>query len=290
MVAPTLRERQENGPRAVKSGEQTEDYMALTVAHPNARTKGTSSSVARGRTFISISLLLLIVSVASVRGEALDHVHDFEGGELTLTCSGNCPRISDKFARHGRYSIRSALTESSENQKRTEAVIPGQAKKMEFERDYWVGFSIFIPLDWEAPGGMELIAQIHRTPDPGEPGGQPPVAIYTGSGNWKVTNQWADQKVDWVLNSVYEDRGRWTDFVIHYRPSYGEGGTLRVWKNHALVAQRYGRNTDTDEIGPYFKWGLYKGKRNSPRQTVYHDEIRIATGSAFRYWEVTPPP
>ena len=212
--------------------------------------------------------------------------YDFESGKLDLNCSGNCPRITTRYTRSGRYAIASTISDSSRNVRRTEAVIPGTAKFMEYERDYWVGFSIYLPEGWEVPEDMEILAQFHRSK---RGGGQPPVAIYSGSGNWKITSNSPAGRKEWILHSVLEDVGRWTDFVIHYKPSHRDSGVLAVWKDGALVARRDGPNTPRDpEGGPYFKLGVYKGKYRAPEKTVYHDELRIASGPDANYAVVAP--
>ena len=216
---------------------------------------------------------------------ALEQEHSFDAGKLTLNCSGNCPQVSTKYSRAGNYAIASTISDSSSNAKRTEVVIPGKAKFMEYDRDYWIGFSVYLPAGWRVPNDMEILAQIHRSTTGG---GQPPVALYTGSGDWKLTSQSWGGKKDWFLNSVYEDVGRWTDFVIHYKPSDGSNGILKVWKDGGLVAQHLGANTPRDETGPYFKLGIYKGKYSAPSKTVYHDEFRVASGPGASYEDVAP--
>ena len=229
--------------------------------------------------------LFAALAVNSPGAAAIDELHSFDSGKFTLNCSGNCPKVSTKYARAGKYSMESTISNSSSNKKRTEAVIPGTAKFMEFNRDYWIGFSIYLPAGWQVPDNMELLAQIHRSTTGG---GQPPLALYTGSGEWKLTSQEWGGKKDWFLNSVYEDVGRWTDFVIHYKPSYTSSGVLEVWKDGGLVAKRNGANTAKDSKGPYFKLGIYKSQYNAPSKTVYHDELRIASGPGAGYEDVAP--
>jgi hypothetical protein len=225
------------------------------------------------------------ITMNSAGVAALDQEHSFESGKVTLNCSGNCPKVSTKYRRSGKYALESTISSSTKNTQRTEAVVPGTAKFMQFNRDYWIGFSIYLPSGWRVPNDMEILAQIHRSTTGG---GQPPFAIYSGSGTWKVTSQEWGGKQDWLLNSVYEDVGRWTDFVIHFKPSYTSTGILEVWKDGGLVAKRNGANTAKDSKGPYFKLGIYKGKYSAPAKSVYHDELRIASGPTARYSDVDP--
>ncbi|MFV8819473.1 heparin lyase I family protein [Haliea sp. E17] len=218
-----------------------------------------------------------------------EETHTFEEGLLgDLDCSGNCPQVSTRYSRSGNYAMESTITNNSPNIKRTEVTIRGAKKKMEFERDYWMGFSIFLPPGWEVPNKMQLVYQIHRTNDPGETGGQPPFAIYTGTGNWRVTSQAGSDKQVWDLNPVMQDVGRWVDWVVHYKPSKGNSGIVEVWKDGTLVASRRGQTTEDDLVGPYSKWGIYKGQYDFAPITVYHDDIRVSSGSGAGYQDVVP--
>jgi hypothetical protein len=210
--------------------------------------------------------------------------YDFESGKLDLDCSGNCPRVTTKYAKKGKYSMESTLNDSRRNIFRTEAILPEASRTMIYGTDYWIGFSVYLPQGWEVPNKFEILAQVHRS----NPTGQPPLAFYTGSGEWKISSRWAGGRKDWTLNSVYEDVGRWTDFVIHYRPSDSSDGILEVWKDGALVARKTGRNTIRDDTGPYFKIGLYRSRDIKAAKTVYHDELRFASGPAARYADVAP--
>lgn len=225
--------------------------------------------------------------------------NNFES-KLKMNCSGNCPTVSKKHAREGSSSMRSFIDrKKSKNSYRAEAVIPGNAKKMEFDEDYWYGFSVYLPQDWEVSGRNEVIAQFHSTLDPGDKANGPPMSIRAGTGNWEIVNRAEGDKRAggkvWTLNSVWEDVGKWTDWVIHYKPSYGNKGVLRIWKDGSLVVQRYGKNTYQDRVGPYFKMGLYMNwkKRNCcdpgvRAKTVYHDALRIASGPRAGYFDVAP--
>ena len=106
-------------------------------------------------------------------GGALDQEHNFESGQLTLECSGNCPTVTTKYAREGKYSMESYVNRlTSTNSFRTEAVLKTNPK-MEFNKDYWYGFSIYLPYGWEVPDKFEVLAQFHHTPDAGAGGSTP---------------------------------------------------------------------------------------------------------------------
>ena len=100
----------------------------------------------------------------------------------------------------------------------------------------------------------------------------------------------------WTLNSVFEDVGRWTDWVIHIRPSQSSTGILQIWKDGAYIGGRNGPNTYAgDEEGPYLKLGIYSGPRerdcckgDRTEKWVYYDSLRIASGPDAVYADVAP--
>jgi len=88
------------------------------------------------------------------------------------------------------------------------------------------------------------------------------------------------------------ERGRWTDWVVHVKWSYGKEGVLEIFKDGRLVVDQRGPNAFNDAKGPYFKMGLYKGWRRAEmasdvvsRRVLYHDEFRMA-GAGGTYSDV----
>ena len=113
------------------------DYMACLVEQRQ-----------RNQVLSRVAAVLLLFATNAFGAErTLDYDFDFESGQFNLNCSGNCPVISDKYARSGRYAMASTISDDSANVRRTEAVIPGRAKLMEYDRDYWIGFSLYLPED-----------------------------------------------------------------------------------------------------------------------------------------------
>ncbi|MCB1846223.1 MAG: heparin lyase I family protein, partial [Halieaceae bacterium] len=123
---------------------------------------------------LAFAAICTVSAMNSAGVAALDQEHNFDSGKLTMNCSGNCPKVTTKYVRRGKYAIESTVSSSTKNTFRTEAVIPGTAKYMQFDRDYWIGFSIYLPSGWRVPNNMEILAQIHRSTTGG---GQPPFAI-----------------------------------------------------------------------------------------------------------------
>ena len=216
----------------------------------------------------------------------VDFYEGFEKNSITtqFNCSGNCPTISSEQALSGKYAMRSEVTANMSNQKRAEVVIKGANKSMDFEKDYWFGFSVYIPSNWQTPAGFEIPFQIH------EPDGntRPTVALYTGSGTWKIKTEGAGfSKEEQFLNPVSADRGKWVDFVVQYRPSYKGTGIIKIWKDKNLVYTRTGNTAGNYVGGTYAKFGIYKGALPD-NNVLYHDEIRITSNPKAGYKDVAP--
>ncbi|MCA9363593.1 polysaccharide lyase, partial [Candidatus Kaiserbacteria bacterium] len=223
----------------------------------------------------------------------------FENGQLNMGCSGNCPTVTTKYARAGSHSMESYLNRNtSPTNFRTEGSLASRLK-FSWDVDYWIGFSVLFPDSWENPAGIgEIVWQIHSS---GSGHGGPPVAVYTGNGTWNVGMRY-EQGTGYAmksfnLGSIQNDVGKWTDWVIHYRPSKEGNGVFEVWKDGVYGGKYTGNTTYSDDVGgPYFKMGIYKWPwknldccgGTSPEYRVYHDELRIAKGPNAQYSDVAP--
>jgi hypothetical protein len=54
-------------------------------------------------------------------------------------------------------------------------------------------------------------------------------------------------------------RGKWNDFVVQARWSYETNGLVNVWLNGEQIVQYRGPVGYNDDVGPYFRFGLYRG-------------------------------
>jgi len=187
---------------------------------------------------------------------------------------------------------------------RTEVSGPGS----ELGKEYWYGFSIFLPQDYVKDDIWEIVAQWHGVPDfkVGENWRNPVMALSTDGGKWQLVNRW-DAKLNTFQGGKrsyggtrhYDlgeyRRGAWTDWVVHVKWSYRDDGLLEVWKNGVRIVEQKGPNAFNDSKGPYFKMGIYKGWRDPGRKSdavssrlLYHDEFRMAGADAC-YDDVAPP-
>ncbi len=110
-----------------------------------------------------------------------------------------------------------------------------------------------------------------------------------GSQN-KSTN--ADQ---FSANIASYATNKWVDFVIQTRMDSSSAGFTKIWVDGKLVLNYSGTNNFRGHGAPYPKFGMYNGwrSRNIPnepvtKRTLFHDEYRVAWGSAGSYNAVAP--
>jgi len=182
-------------------------------------------------------------------------------------------------------------------------------------REYWAGFSIYLPdgsdadPEWVAGSALgrhfEILHQWHDTPDAGvDQSRNPPLNIKinnpNGAGGALSRGHWVVQTLSQSAAAgtlQYDSNvaidcgaiatGEWTDFVVRYRPHYTTAGILQVWINDVLVVSRIGiPNAYNDTFGPYACLGIYCGQAQGapsgsipgdwPAQRVcYYDEWRL---------------
>lgn len=177
--------------------------------------------------------------------------------------------------------------------KRSELAVP---YVFSLAKDYWVGFSVFLPEDWKEDFQGDVVTQFFATEDRhlGERPRSPALALRIKKGSWVITNRYDPSPVT-VSNSapqriVWQGRFRrrtWTDWAFHLRFSFKEDGLIEVYKNKKLLTSARGPNTYNDEVGPIMKMGVYKAPWNDPStpsatsiRVIYFDEVRIGTFEA----------
>lgn len=188
---------------------------------------------------------------------------------------------------------------------RTDFYVQDIGGRFRVGREYWYGFSVRFPEDWQPDRLNELFVQWVRST--ARPMG-PQLALYLNGEDYVLRKRWDPDPNDDVLEVEYKnvwrgpvlpDRGRWVDWVVHINWSKGDDGLVEVWKDGESVVRHVGPNmyNDGEDRAPYFKFGLYKWpwqktpeEEPSPvtRRTLVFDEIRIGDASAGRAG-VSPP-
>lgn len=180
---------------------------------------------------------------------------------------------------------------------------PDEVNHFDLHKGYWYGFSIYLPNNFKVNDQTEILQQFFAPPD--ESIGEswvrnPPFSLRTNGTRWAVTVR-ADsdrltKKNDYDVDKTWDlgpwEDGKWTDWVYYIKWSYEDDGIIRIWRDGQLVLDYQGPNTYNDEMGPYWKMGIYEwywrtGPTAVTSRTVYFDELRIGDDTA-NYGAVAP--
>lgn len=202
--------------------------------------------------------------------------------------------------RHGRGALKLTLERDAPGDPkayRTDFWIRGMSQAFRMGGEYWYGFSIMLPDDFQPDALGELFAQWINP----KVGGAPSLAVYIYEDSYQIRKRWEEgntiHRTLW-RGSVSSDLGEWVDWVFRVRWSDGEDGLLEAWKNGHLIISDTGPNTArAGDYAPYFKFGIYKfpwrqSAQEAPswvtHRTLYIDEIRIGPAEAG-YEAIAPP-
>jgi hypothetical protein len=244
-------------------------------------------------------------------------VGDFEHGPIPLTrdnpsspwySSGKTPTVvkAPEPVRHGTYAVKSVL-DRQENPGCYRAEIVPKNMVFGIGKEYWIGFSTYIPNDWEVDtksGG--ILWQVHGQPDldVGEDWRNPVLAWCISGETSRINSIWdAKENTFESGERVYGGsrsyplaykKGVWMDWVVHVKWSYEIDGVLEIWVDGVQVVNQTGPNCFHDKNGPTWQMGVYEWawKIDPPltdvtRRVVYYDEYRIG-GATSCYQDVAP--
>jgi hypothetical protein len=236
-----------------------------------------------------------------------------------LKAGGNSPVVTSEQSRAGKKSFRMYLNRKlSSAAYRTEAWPTGRTNwghdvNLQWRKTYWIGFSIYIPANWQDDSTTEeVLFQVHNYPDDWANSYTPPVCIRIQPNDpgwylrilYKTTPEYSggDKDIKSAIGRSVGPRkvGGWTDWVIEYRPDWrpvadGGNGVTRFWMNGQKVLDYVGPNAYNDTLGPYLQFGLYKsGWRDAnfadpvTERLYYHDEWRVSRPDKGSYELVAP--
>ncbi len=193
-----------------------------------------------------------------------------------------------------------------------------QFSEFEIGKEYWFGFAVYLPNDYQNPKYDDILFQINSRPDAGDGSRNPSITLNVGGdlknrkrgvneSNWVISVAGDDRRIlrdsnyqshaSAVLGPVNRDKGRWVKWVVHFKNTYKSNGFLEVWKDGVQVYNKRGiRTTFNDARGSYVKMGSYKwswkskhnyATINPARRQSYLDAVRIGIGPN-RYNDVAP--
>jgi hypothetical protein len=216
---------------------------------------------------------------------------------------------SSEHVRAGKFALKMTVPHQFGNFRSEVA----QLGRIPMGSEYWYGFSIYLPSDWQVDSQGNILAQWHSILPPthreGDGSGKPPVAIAVTGDHWFVHLNWntsgsgstgeGAKAADFDLGKIQP--GAWVDYVVHAHWSADDSGTLQLWKDGKMVLNHNGPNEYSEnKVGPYFKIGIYHpswktiykdGLSGDTAVTraivVYDDEVRIMPAPAS-YEDVRP--
>ena len=155
-------------------------------------------------------------------------------------------------------------------------------------RQYQYKFKTFIPSGFPKTEVSDAcrFCQWHDTRDLGEVNRTPPLAmrIISDNGNFlQLRGHYSLEKIQLNKNSkksafrkmipfVYD---RWMNFIVHTNFSISDDGFVKIWKDNKLVINYKGPIGYNDDLGIYFKIGIYclHPKEN---YNIFHKNILIS--------------
>ena len=227
---------------------------------------------------LAVCLLITIAGSASAQTSLLK-VADFETGDLSQLGMQKAREDSITLVtspvRAGKYAARTLLRASDpevNSGQRAEFSDGRKTTKIEMDKDYWYGLSIFIPGEFVAPTKSDAVLFQWHT----QQGGPSPVlAIRAGKDGWKVTTDATEKRRK--LANLPLQKDCWTDWVVHVRWSADKIGFWTIWKDGVEVVNEREIVTQYPEaLGPYAKFGQYHSVGEVPQNVVFFDEYRVA--------------
>lgn len=224
---------------------------------------------------------------------SLLRVADFETGDLSQLVTQKAQEDSLTLVtspvRAGKFAARTLLRASdpeTNGGQRAEFSDGKKLTKIEMEKEYWYGLSIYIPPDFVAPTKSNAVLFQWHT----QQGGPSPVlAIRVLGVEWLITDNASPNQKKRTLARMPFEKGRWTDWVVHVRWSAEKKGFWTIWKDGVEVVNERDIITQYPEaLGPYAKFGQYHSVGEVPQNIVYFDEYRVA-GADGSYEAVAPP-
>ncbi|GEP43756.1 polysaccharide lyase [Brevifollis gellanilyticus] len=232
-----------------------------------------------------LTLCFAVISAAADEAPLLK-VIDFEAGELPQLglqkAQDDSLSIVTSPVRAGKYAAKTLLRASDpevNSGQRAEFSDGKKTTKIEMEKDYWYGLSIFVPEEFTAPVKSNAVLFQWHT----QQGGPSPVLSIRVQGNEWLINGNATEKRR-TLARLPLVKGKWTDWVVHARWSAKADGFWTIWKDGVeLVNERNIITQYPEELGPYAKFGQYHSVDDkTPQNIVFFDEYRVAgPGGSF---------
>ncbi len=240
-----------------------------------------------------LALFFVVLTATAHAQSKVLTVADFETGDVsqlgTQKAQSDSISIVTAPVRAGKHAAKTLLRASDpevNSGQRAEFSDGKKITRVEMEKDYWYGLSIFLPEDFSAPTKSDAVLFQWHT----QVGGPSPVlAIRVKGGEWVITSNASATEKKRKLARIPLVKERWSDWVVHVRWSAEKKGFWTIWKDGVEVVKETDIITKYPEaLGPYAKFGQYHSVSEVPQNVVYFDEYRVA-GPEGSFEAVSPP-
>lgn len=143
-----------------------------------------------------------------------------------------------------------------------------------YDRDVWVSYNMKIQRLARTPDWV-VLGQFHAVPDPGERSAVPPLAFYMSNGALQLATRGNPDLITSRPSTVVQWTGKrfrlhvWHRVVLRIRFSRTGLGHLSAWIDGKLVTSVDTPLGYNDTVGPYWKYGIYRGTARSVAQVRY---------------------
>lgn len=206
--------------------------------------------------------------------------------------------------RAGKYFVRSALYKNKDyselnngvNKPRSKIYINGNANKFDFDEEGYLGFSIFLPKNWEHETAIKDdrgSSQLLQVQSQGASWSLMGLRVYVPKGkteaHWFLYQKFSDTSIkdgerrEYDLGSVSNDLGKWTDFVLRYRfnpfsvttNASKVGGKDRIYSGNKGILQLWKAQGPVDSEGNRPMYLTSVNFENKPVGMVPHPTEKI---------------
>ena len=137
----------------------------------------------------------------------------------------------------------------------------------------WYAFSVYFPTDFPIESNRLVFAQWKEKEGFAQRGQSPSLAFRFVNGQFAIRLLHSADRVLRDPEAVPTEKlfksnnfalGRWHDFVVQAKWSYQDDGLINVWWNREPIVHYQGPVGYHADLGPQFKFGLYRDATDNP--------------------------
>jgi hypothetical protein len=148
----------------------------------------------------------------------------------------------------------------------------------------WYAFSMYLPEDFPKEDNWLVLAQWHGVDKRhlGEASRIPAMQFSYRGERFRLMIRHSAERIlkeeegsakETPFSTTSLPHGRWNDFVVQAKWSYENDGFVNAWLNGEQIVKYRGPVGYNDDVGPYFRFGLYRGMTDKTH-VVYFSQVR----------------